>query len=103
MGWSDGLAEHRVLQAHQQRAEAYQQAKRRQQGKPWLAGEGRGQDQELAGEYPERRHAADCQYGQREYHGKPRMGDAQSPDFGDTLRALGLGDMSDGEEDSGLG
>ena len=99
----DGLAEDRVLQAQQQRAEADQQAKRRQQGKPWLAGEGRGQDQELAGEHAERRHAADRQHGQREHHGKPRVGDAQPPDLGDALRALGLGDMSDGEEDAGLG
>ena len=103
MGRPHRLAEDRALQAHQQRAEADQQPEGGQQGKPRLAGEGRGQDQELAGEDAERRHAADRQHGQRERHGEPRMGDAQPRDLGDALGPLGLGDMADGEEDAGLG
>ena len=34
---------------------------------------------------------------------KPGMGDTQSPDLGEALRALGLGDVAHGEEDARFG
>ena len=66
--------------------------------------EGRGQDQELAREDAERRQAGRSPARPaRRPTASTRMGDAQPADLGDALRALGLGDVADGEEDRRLG
>jgi len=68
-----------------------------------LLAHGRGQQQELAREHAERRHAEDGKRTQDQPPADRRAGHHQAADVVHQLRARFLGGVTDGEEDRGLG
>ena len=94
--------ERHVVYAQQQRPESDEQSSDQRQGEERLAGEGGTHDQELAHEDAERRKAGDGGDADHETPTQQGMRHRQAANIGKFLRALGLGNMADGEENRRL-
>src|SRR5207247_4180172 len=82
--------------------EANEQSGNQQDPEQRLAGEGGTDEEELAHEDTERWKTSDCDDAKHETPTEHRVGFSESPHVGDLLRALGLRNVTDSEEDRRL-
>ena len=97
-----GAERHRG-ELHQQRAERDQQADHHRHRQHGLAGEGGADQQEFAHEHAEGRQPGDGDDAGHQGPAQHRVGLREPAHVGQLLRALGLGDVADGEENRRFG
>ena len=100
---SVGSPNSRSCRRHSSAPKATKQAEGREYRKPWCAGEGGGEDQELAHEHAEWRQSRDRKDSSRQADGKTGMGDTQSADSSNALGILCLRHMAYRKEDRRFG